>query len=176
MYTPNLCIACSWIECNCCTCIVDMYNVHIIQHLKFEFWRLIWNFSTQDKVYVSRLAGLMAAGVDTLSVESSIRGHHVYKDTWTPVSGQVLDTRQEHGNAHDQYAVSVLHHGLVVGHIPRELSHTAWHFLQHRGTITCEVTGRRRLSGVPGKGLEVPCRYVFQGKPSMIRKLTKLIA
>ena len=64
----------------------------------------------------------MAAGVDSLCV---IRGHHVYKDIWTPVLGQVLDTRQEHGNTNDQYTVSVLHHGLVVGHIPRELSHTA---------------------------------------------------
>ena len=96
----------------------------------------------------------MAAGVDVLCIESVIQGHHVYKDIlWTPVLGQVLDTRQEHGNTNDQYTVSILHYGLVVGHIPRELSHTAWHFLQHHGTIACEVTGRRRLSGVPGKGL-----------------------
>ena len=55
----------------------------------------------------------MAAGVDSLCIESVVRGHHIYKDIWTPVLGQVLDICQEHGNIHDQYAVSVLHHGLV---------------------------------------------------------------
>ena len=52
----------------------------------------------------------------------------------------------------------------IVGHIP-------WVFkscLRHGGEITCEITGRRRMSDVDDKGLEVPCTwcvYTFFGNP-----------
>jgi len=35
-------------------------------------------------------------------------------------------------------------------------------FLKHGGLIICEVTGRRKRSVTPGKGLEVPCQYTFK--------------
>ena len=63
----------------------------------------------------------------------------------------------------------------TVGHIPREVSKVAWYLLTHGGEIACEVTGRRRRSVAPGKGLEVPCIYTFLGKPKMIKKLVKLL-
>ena len=48
-------------------------------------------------------------------------------------------------------------------------------FLQHGGRITCEVTGHRKLSSVPNKGLVVPCLYTFWGKPKIIKRLVKLM-
>ena len=112
---------------------------------------------------------------ETFTMESAIRGHHIYKGIWTPVLGQVLETKPEEDNAKDAHAVGVLLYGQIVGHMPKEISSTAWHFLQHAGTITCCVTAQRRKSPVPGKGLEVPCTYTFKGRPKMIKKLIKIL-
>ena len=107
-------------------------------------------------------------------LESTVRGHHVYKSTWTPLLGQVLQTSTESGNEHDRFAVAFTKDDNAVGHLPREISKVAWYFLHHGGEITCEITGRRKRSGVPGKGLEVPCTYTYLGSPKMIKKLVKL--
>ena len=48
----------------------------------------------------------------------------------------------------DKFAVSLLKHATVLGHVPREFSRVFWHFLRHGETITCEVTDRRKR----GKG------------------------
>ena len=96
-------------------------------------------------------------------LESTVRGHHIYKSTWTPHIGQVLQTATESGNEHDRFAVAVRKDDNTVGHMPREISKVAWYFLQHGGEIICEILGRRKRSSVPGKGLEVPCTYTFLG-------------
>ena len=56
-----------------------------------------------------------------------------------------------------------------VGHMPREISRISWYCLE-RGTnsISYKITDKRQRSE---KGLEVPCTYVFSGKPSHIHKL-----
>lgn len=110
------------------------------------------------------------------SLNSAIRGHHIYKSTWAPVIGQILEVKAEDNNSHDRYAISTLLDDIIVGHVPREYSRIAWYFLLHGGNITCEVTGGRRLSAEPEKGLEVPCVYTFIGKPTMIKKLVKLFS
>lgn len=112
---------------------------------------------------------------ESFTVESVVRGHHVYKSTWTPEIGQTLQTAAEEANREDRYAVSVTLSGQIVGHIPREISKTCWYFIHHNGSIEGEVTGKRKLSTVPGKGLEVPCKYNFRGKPALIKTLTKLL-
>ena len=83
-----------------------------------------------------------------------MRGHHVYKTTWSPAIGQVLQVGAEDSNAYDTYAVATCLRDTVVGHMPRELSRIAWHFLQHNGHISCEIifTGRRKYSAEPNKG------------------------
>ena len=120
------------------------------------------------------MAGL-AADEESFMLESSVRGHHIFKRIWTPVNGQMLQVQCETGNAQDARAVATIHNGAIVGHMPREISRTAFYFLQHGGRITCEVTGRRKLSDVPNKGLVVPCMYTFSGKPVMIKRLVKLM-
>ena len=59
--------------------------------------------------------------------------------------------------------------------MPQEISRTSWYFVEHGREISCEVTGRKRLSDILGKGLEVPCTYTYKGKARFVRKLIKLL-
>ena len=55
------------------------------------------------------------------SIESAIRGFHVYKEVWSPFMHEQLRTRQELGNPEDQYAVAwsrtTAVHPLLVGQL-----------------------------------------------------------
>ena len=72
----------------------------------------------------------MTEETESCMLESAVRGHHVYKTTWSPAIGQVLQVGTEDSNAYDRYAVATCLHDTVVGHMSRELSRIAWH---HRG-------------------------------------------
>ena len=61
-------------------------------------------------------------GVASLTLESVIRGHHIYKSRWTPLLGETLNTSLELDNEHDKYAVSIVKSGEIVGHVPRSIS------------------------------------------------------
>ena len=108
---------------------------------------------------------------EEFTLDSVIRGHHVYKSVWTPAIGEVLPAQVEEGNSHDQYAVAVSKGSFVVGHVPKELSRTFFFFPRHGGVIETRVTGHRRH----GNRLEVPCTYVCSGKPRYIKRLVKLL-
>ena len=105
--------------------------------------------------------------------DSVIRGHHVSKKHWTPQIREKLIVSQESGNRHDRRAVAVMKEDrTVVGHVPREFSRTFWHFISHGGSISCEVTGRRKK----GNGLEVPCIYKFTvSSESLIKRLKGIL-
>ena len=92
----------------------------------------------------------------SFSTESSIHGHHIYKDIWTPQVDERLYCKV--GNIHDPYAVAVKrpNDNTVVGHVPHKVSAVCCFFLR-RGSITCVVTGScRHSSDLPQGGLEVP--------------------
>ncbi len=55
----------------------------------------------------------LATFVHTL--DSVVRGHHVYKWIWTPTIGEQLQLRPEEDNESDLRAVTVLKHGVIVG-------------------------------------------------------------
>ena len=74
----------------------------------------------------------------------------MYLRVWTPRVGEILSTRKEAGN-HGRFAVAVVKDDRIVGHIPREVSKTAWYFLEHGGEIRCEIISRRRRSDIVGK-------------------------
>lgn len=104
--------------------------------------------------------------------ESVIRGHHVFKEVWSPRLGEILLVDKEAGNHHDRHAVALLKADKTpVGHVPREFSRTFWRYLSHGGKISCEVTGRRKY----GKGLEVPCVYKFFGSEKLVKKMKSII-
>ena len=46
--------------------------------------------------------------MDSHHWESVIRGHHVYKDIWTPFIGEIRNVQQEVHNAEDRFAVAVV--------------------------------------------------------------------
>ena len=77
----------------------------------------------------------------TFSTDSVIRGHHVYKDVWTPVVGEELMYQCELGNPRDPFTVSVLKGSTIVGHVPRKISAICSMFLQTCGTIDAEMAG-----------------------------------
>ena len=65
----------------------------------------------------------------------------------------------------------------TVGHAPREFSRVCWYFLHKSGSeMTCIVNGDRRRSEVDGKGLVVPCVYIFKGKQKHLERLINLFA
>ena len=100
----------------------------------------------------------------TFWIGSTVRGHHVYKAAWSPYIGEELPVQREVNNIHDDFAVAVLKNGNTVGHVPREISRVCWYFLHKSGSeMTCIVNGDRRRSEVDGKGLAVPCVYIFRG-------------
>ena len=77
--------------------------------------------------------------MDSLHWDSVIHGHHVYKDIWTPFIGEVLRVEQETHNVQDRFAVAVVKDNITVGHVPREVSRLVWHFIEHDGTVNCEI-------------------------------------
>ena len=98
----------------------------------------------------------------TFSVEAMIQGHHVYKEIWISVEGEILSCMREVGNSHDPMAVAVKKGSNVVGHVPRKISAVCSIFLRRGGTINCRVAGHRRYSSdLEQGGLEVPCILTF---------------
>ena len=120
----------------------------------------------------------------SFTFDSVIRGHHIYKDIWTPSVGEILSCKPESGNIHDLYAVAVHRRDrdnittdsdCIVGHVSRSISAVCCLFLR-RGTITCEVTGLRQHSfDLPQGGLEVPCCLTFNGSEEDVGKVKKLL-
>ena len=82
---------------------------------------------------------------------------NVYHRIWYPIFGEVLGKTRERENEHDRYAVGVLQEETccVVGHLPHLISRECYFFLRKGGTITAEVTGRRRRFDLPDGGLDI---------------------
>lgn len=112
------------------------------------------------------------AEATTFSIQSMVRGYHVYQATWSAVIGEELNCIHEEGNVSDPFAVAVVRAGVTVGHVPRRISTICSVFLRRSGTgIKAVVTGPRRYSAdLPQGGLEVPCTYTFTGATNFIAK------
>ena len=101
-----------------------------------------------------------------VSIESCVRGFHIYKEMWNPVIGEMLACQPQFGNIHDPYAVAMVpSNSSIVGHVPHHISAVCNFFIQRGGNMVCQVTGRRRHSSnlVQG-GLEIPCSYIIMWK------------
>ena len=51
-------------------------------------------------------------------LSSCIRGHHVYDAIWSTTVREELQCAREIWNVKDRYAISILPHSDVVGHLP----------------------------------------------------------
>ena len=112
-----------------------------------------------------------------LEITYCIRGYHVYRHIWDAAVGETLVCEREPTNDKDRYAVAVKKCGTIVGHMPKKLSRLGSLFLLRGGAIVCTVIGRKRYSSdLEQGGLEIPCSYLFMGKPKDINKLKSNIA
>lgn len=111
----------------------------------------------------------------TLHVKSVIRGYHVYKEDWVPNIGDSFGVEIKELNDHDRYAVAIVVHDRMTGHIPRELSKAVYYSIINNGCVQGIVTGRRKLSTIQMKGLEIPCIYEFSADKKKIQTLKKLL-
>ena len=107
--------------------------------------------------------------VTRATFNSLATGHHVFKETWSPVLGEVVFCERESNNQHDRYAVALLRNGEVVGHIPRNLSKPCFYALLTGGTIYAVVTGERQ--NIRHNGLEVPMEYHVKGPREHIQRM-----
>ena len=65
---------------------------------------------------------MAAPGMSSFSIESMVRGHHIYKDRWCPHIDEELTCQRERHSCHDPFAVSVLKSSVIVRHVPRHVS------------------------------------------------------
>ena len=119
----------------------------------------------------------MASEVESFTIDSMIRGYHVYKDVWSSFIGEVLYCRRDIRNHHDPFAVAMCKGTTVVGHVPRKISAVCYVFLGKTGaTITGTVTGSRRFShDLPQGGMEIPCVMKFTGDKVMVNTAKSLL-
>ena len=115
--------------------------------------------------------------MDSATIESCVRGHHIYKANWNPCEGEELFCCKEENNSHDPYAVVVMKGNVIVGHVLRKISAACSLFLEKEDTtITCTITGKQRYSTeLPQGGLEVPCVLNFRGRVKDVGKIVKLL-
>lgn len=108
-----------------------------------------------------------------IAFECVIRGHHIYKDTWNPVIGEILNCRSDPRVEAIQYDSNAL--GLykevervehLVGHVPVEVSCLLTNFLNADmgNNISAAVIGRRKRE----IGLVVPTKYKARTKNKKI--------
>ena len=109
--------------------------------------------------------------VAMLSVESMVRGYHVYKDDWSPSVGDELKLELEELKRHDRYAVAIKVSGNIVNNAPRKFSKIVYHFIKNGGRVAGEVRGKRQRSAIHMKELEIPCLYKSDSpSPSKAKK------
>ena len=54
-------------------------------------------------------------------IESSVCGHHIYKDVWSPVIGDELLVEVEEHNTFNEFAVAVMKNSSVVSHVTSKI-------------------------------------------------------
>ena len=58
-------------------------------------------------------------------IESTVRGHHVYKASWSPYIEEELPVQCEVNNIHNDFAVAVFKNSNTVGHVAQEFPESA---------------------------------------------------
>ena len=55
--------------------------------------------------------------------------------------GELLTVEREEDNQHDDYSVTMMKNGDIVGHMLLSFSKTSWFFLKRAGVIACHICG-----------------------------------
>ena len=115
--------------------------------------------------------------MEEYEVSSIVRGFHIYQRSWSPSLEEQLECLREATNDKDRYAVAVLRHRSIVGHISKRISAACLLFIERNGRIHCRITGTRQYSAdLPQGGLEIPCVLTFEGDKNEVMKVRKLIS
>ena len=80
---------------------------------------------------------MASIGGRAFSIDSVVRGYHIYKEIWDADIGSELACYQESSNSEDRYAVALMDDEHVVGHVPRTVSFICHLFPIHSGVILC---------------------------------------
>ena len=114
----------------------------------------------------------------SFEIDSYIKGYHVYKDIWTPELHENLKTVPEPTNLVDKYAVCVLRHETIVGHLKLgdngRFAKTIFYYLRADTRNSCSVVVKGKAVNLgDGDGMQVPCTLSFVGKVKFIEVLQK---
>ncbi len=72
--------------------------------------------------------------------ETVIRGYHEYMNVWpSPQIGELLACTPEPNNPWDSYAVSIVRDAKIVGHLPYEIAHLCYFFIQEGLFMPCTL-------------------------------------
>ena len=88
--------------------------------------------------------GAGATITDLFTIETMVRGYHVYKDVWNADLGEQLSCQREPTNTRYLFAVAFVRSLVTIGH-----NYTKGRYLQYAlfllwdGTITCQVSYSR---------------------------------
>ena len=116
--------------------------------------------------------------ITTLDLETFIKGHHVYKDIWTPKQGKQLGVSMEPDNQMDKFAVCVKIIEKIVGHLKKGTSgrftKTIFYFLRSDAysSAWAKVTGKKCNLG-DGERIQVPCKLSLSGQARFVSLLRK---
>ena len=93
----------AWVRCG------HRLNVHVRAHRPSMAIPTIISWSAKlSKLVLTRSIFKMS----TYTVETIVRGYHVYRAVWEAAIGQVLPCKQERGNVHDPYTAASSRHVL----------------------------------------------------------------
>ena len=80
--------------------------------------------------------------MESYSIDSVIRGYHIYKDIWAAPIRAILYCKKESFNPSGPYAVVTLNGTIVIGHVPRVISTACSAFIRRGGGVAShEVAG-----------------------------------
>lgn len=99
---------------------------------------------------------------------SAIRGFHVYRKSWTPEKGEMLDCFYESNNIFDLFAIKVCQRDSdkIVGHLPKEISRITKFILDRGAVISAEIScNHYRVSPLVQGGIEIPCNITIKTPP-----------
>ena len=106
---------------------------------------------------------------------AAVRGFHVYKMSWKPEEGEILECLYEENNPYDVFSIKVCKSNnaqSVVGHLPMEISRITKFILQRGARLQATVTRKHyRRSFLIQRGLEVPCLVTVKMPGSIMNHL-----
>ena len=111
-----------------------------------------------------------------ISFSCAVRGHHIYKALWTPTKDEKLYCRKDErmeAEAYDSHAIGVYKtDGVLVGHIPIEISSVIDYFLRDSpdNRLDAIVIGKRKREVglvIPASTLQLPR---ICGSPTFLKR------